>query len=105
MVGLGDGTRLLLITFACIAQARPGVEKRSAQPGYYPGSAGGYKGGGAGEEIDGGFKFTDDTILPGFSKDAELGTYQKSSNELDIPHVDLEELQASMESEKATIGS
>merc|ERR1719249_606692 len=97
MVGLGDGVSLLLISFACIAQARPGVEKRSA--GY------GYGGGAGGEEMDGGFKFTDDTILPNIEKEAQLGTYRTSSDDLDIPHINLEEHQVSMERETATIGS
>jgi len=104
MVGLGDGTRLLLITFACIAQARPGVEKRWAEPPYKGGGAPSYKAGG-GEEIGGGFKFTDDTIVPGFGKDADLEKYQKTSGEIDIPHVDLEEHQASMEFGKGKIGT
>merc|ERR1719249_369923 len=97
MVGLGDGVSLLLISFACIAQARPGVEKRSA--GYS------YGGGAGGEEMDGGFKFTDDTILPNIEKEAQLGTYRTSSDDLDIPHINLEEHQVSMERETATIGS
>merc|ERR1719290_873519 len=104
MVGLGDGTRLLLITFACIAQARPGVEKRWAEPPYKGGGAPSYKAGG-GEEIGGGFKFTDDTIVPGFGKDADLEKYQKTSGEIDIPHVDLEEHRASMEFGKGKIGT
>lgn len=108
MVGLGDGTGLLLITFACIAQARPwGVEKRSAEPGpgyYKGGGAPSYKAGG-GEEVDEGFKFTEDTILQGFSKDSDLGMYKKTSREIDIPHVDLEEHQASMEFGKGSIGT
>jgi len=96
MVGIGDGVRLLLISFACITQARPGVEKRSAGYNY---------GGSGGEEMEGGYKFTDDTILPNIEKEAELGTYKSSSSDaLDIPHINLEEHQASMEMESATIG-
>jgi len=105
MVGLGDGVRLLLISFAWTAQARPGVDKRSAGYGYGGGSAPA----GGGEEIDGGYKFTDDTILPNVEKEADLGTYKTSSDAGglldDIPHINLEEHQASMEMERATIGS
>jgi len=110
MVGLGDGTRLLLITFACIAQARHRVEKRSAfpwagpQPAYYKGGgAPSYKAGG--EELDEGFKFTDDTITSGLDKDSDHGMYKISDNEIDIPHVDLEEHQASQEFGQGSIGT
>ena len=43
--------------------------------------------------MDGGFKFTDDTILPNIEKEAQLGTYRTSSDDLDIPHINLEEHQ------------
>jgi len=92
-----DASALLITALlaAGVAQARPG--EYSAKESYA-------KGGG---DFEGGYKFTDDVILPsggGGMGPANL-EYGKSAEDLDIPHINLEEHQASMENEKATIGS
>ena len=79
-----DASALLITALlAGVAQARPG--EYSAKESYA-------KGGGS---LEGGYKFTDDVILPAGSGDdgTNLG-YGKSAEDLDIPHINLEEHQS-----------
>merc|ERR1719494_783683 len=91
-----DASALLITALlAGVAQARPG--EYSAKESYSKGGGG---------DLEGGYKFTDDVIVPSSgSMGAANLEYGKSTEDLDIPHINLEEHQASMESEKATIGS
>merc|ERR1719167_542849 len=84
-----------LLAAAAAVQARPGY---GAKESYAKDS---YKGGG---DLEGGYKFTDDVILPNSGGAGVELEYGKSTEDLDIPHINLEEHQASMENEKATIG-
>jgi len=89
-----DALSILLVAALVLARPRPG--EYSAKESYA-------KGGGS---LEGGYKFTDDVILPSGSGDDGTNVgYGKSAEDLDIPHINLEEHQTSMENEKATIGS
>merc|ERR1719515_77000 len=89
-----DALSILLVAALVVARPRPG--EYSAKESYA-------KGGGS---LEGGYKFTDDVILPSGSGDDGTNVgYGKSAEDLDIPHINLEEHQTSMENEKATIGS
>merc|ERR1719378_2030554 len=85
-----------LLAAAAAVQARPGY---GAKESYAKDS---YKGGG---DLEGGYKFTDDVILPNSGGAGVELEYGKSTEDLDIPHINLEEHQTSMENEKATIGT
>ena len=78
-----DALSILLVAALVLARPRPG--EYSAKESYA-------KGGGS---LEGGYKFTDDVILPSGSGDdgTNLG-YGKSAEDLDIPHINLEEHQS-----------
>merc|ERR1719322_742624 len=85
-----DALSILLVAALVVARPRPG--EYSAKESYA-------KGGGS---LEGGYKFTDDVILPSGSGDDGTNVgYGKSAEDLDIPHINLEEHQTSMENEKA----